>query len=250
MRAVTSRRIAALLAAAAGALTLATPAPATASALTIGDPIPPRASPGRTPVPGTLKVEAVRADPVGGPAWAFATYEADYDEDFPPGFVGECHVVGRLYAGRVGEVHAGGVFRPYALGAGTQSCGVSIADREPFMTSGASLPAIVPPGGCSPIAGGRLPVCDPANVRSMRFGLAGRGVVGGVSETAAGWRPMPVVPPRGAWLTAPVLGPDSPAARLFALACGPLARPDLATADGATTAGCVTTIPVPGPHEI
>lgn len=230
---------------------LLVPGSSSAHLLQVGDPIPAPEGRPSVPIPGTWKQEPLLSpDPAGGPPWAIGSFLAT-NRFAPPGLRINCIVIGRFYAGEVGQIDAHEVFHPYAFGAGSEHCGgtESGQDRGPWI-GGTIRNAIEPDEVCypAPIPGfPDLPVCDQANVRTLLAGILGTGVIDGWVERDAGWRPM-YVTRSGAYLVPLVGSADgqgSTRVRLHVHNCGPLARPFFAQFPGAVVNGCVITIVFP-----
>lgn len=229
------------------AATLLLSASAAQASLTIGDPLLPREGAPYVPIEGSQRIEPLlRPDPAGGPPWAMTSFRATLDEpDAPPDLVLTCVAIGRFYHGQVGQIHVGGVFRPYGPGY-YHACGGNLPDQQRgYLIGGVGRNAIEPASPCSPWPGTPLPDCDPANRRSIAFGIAGTGIRAGWAERDGVWQRMPVTW-QGAYLE---VWPGDVAARvkLRASLCGPFARPDMADNLGAEVDGCKITQVLPPP---
>lgn len=229
------RRALTALAVVAGTVAVAEPA----AAITLGPPIPAE-NPNISVDASSARLEMVAPDPIGGLPWAAVSYRATSTGGPVPGRALACTIVGRTFLGKVGELHEGGVFRPYEPGAGQIACGGTTPGFEHERAGGSTFgkrAALVTDPPC-------WDGCPPENTRQVGQGIEGHGVYAAWAERADGtWRPLPVSA-RGGWLAVSE-ATTSGRVKLRATLCGPLARPDLQTRPGAVVDGCTLTWVMP-----
>jgi hypothetical protein len=244
----TGLRVLALL----GLLLLLTPAAAQAwrYPIPIGDPIE-ATNPYVVPIEGSFELApATAADPDGGPPWRLGTFSARFTFVPPEAPDALCVVAGRLVDDRLGEIAGDGVFHPYALGAGAPYCALKPADGGvPVLAAITVRQSIRPDVPCVARAipeEPSIPVCDPAIVRTIAWGVLGEGVLAArIERTGGGWDKVRV------WPGGQVLTVESGVRERFALPevgfriCGPNGRPDLLDyAPWAIVKGCSATMTI------